>query len=53
MSAILGAVSDVTTLMGDLFTIMTSNPLMLFFLAASLVGVGIGVFKKIKGAARS
>ena len=31
---------------------MTSNPLLSLFLAASLLGVGVGVFRKIKRASR-
>jgi len=29
---------------------MTSNPLLTLFLAVALLGVGVGVFKMIKGA---
>ena len=52
LTAILDAVTDVTALMGNIFGVMTSNPLLTFFLAASLVGVGVGVFKRVKSAAR-
>lgn len=31
---------------------MTRNPLLLVFLAASLFGVGIRIFRKVKGAAK-
>lgn len=41
--------------LGDLgvgVELMTSNPLLSLFLAASLLGVGVGVFRKIKRASR-
>lgn len=43
--------STVTDLVGNVWTLMTSNPLLLTFLCVSLLGVGIGVFRMIKGAA--
>lgn len=52
MESITGGMSTITTIVGDVFTLMTSNPLLCVFLAASLVGVGIAIFRKIKGAAR-
>ena len=50
MDAIIGGLSSVTSVIGEIFSLMTSNPLLLFFLACSLVGAGIGVFRKVKGA---
>lgn len=52
MDAILAGTSTLTTLVGDVFKLMTANPLLCVFLAASLVGVGIGLFKKFKGASK-
>lgn len=40
------------TLMTKVWTLMTSNPLLTLFLAVALLGVGVGVFRMIKGAAR-
>ncbi|MEG0970977.1 MAG: hypothetical protein RSE47_07715 [Acidaminococcaceae bacterium] len=52
MTEILAATTTITTLVGNVFTLMTGNPVLLVFLAASLIGVGISVFRKIKSAAR-
>lgn len=52
MDAILASTSTLTTLVGDVFDLMTANPLLTLFLAASLVGIGITLFKKIKRAAK-
>ena len=41
-----------TDMVGEVFTMITGNPLLCVFVAASLIGVGIGVFKRIKRAAR-
>lgn len=38
--------------MGDVWSVMTSNPLLCVFLGASLLSVGIWVFRKVKRAAR-
>lgn len=52
MDAILASTSTLTTLVGDVFELMTANPLLTLFLAASVIGLGISVFKSIKGAAK-
>lgn len=52
MSAITGATSTITTLVGDIFTMITGNPLLCVFVAAGLLGVGISVFKKLKRASK-
>lgn len=52
MDAITGAMSTVTTVVGDVFSLMTANPLLCVFLASSLVGVGIAIFRKVKGASK-
>lgn len=41
------AILDVTT---ELFTFMTSNPLLMLFIGASLIPVGIGIFSSMKQA---
>ncbi len=53
MDAILGAMDTVTSLMGKVWTLMTSNPYLTLFVAAALIPVGVGVFRSIKRAARS
>ena len=50
MTTIIGGISDVTTVLGDVFTAMTSNAYCIFLLAAAVLGIGIGVFRKIKKA---
>lgn len=52
MSAILSSMDTVTTLMGNIFTLMTANAYLTVFLAAGLVGVGISIFRRVKRAAR-
>lgn len=48
MSDILAQTTNITTLMGDIFTLMTSNAYLCFFLAVSLLGAAVHVFKVIK-----
>lgn len=52
MEAILTAITTVTTLMGNVFDVMTGNAYLTVLLAASLVGVGIGIFRSIRRASR-
>lgn len=47
-----GALDTVTSLVSNVFTMITSNPVLTVFLAASLVAVGVHVFGLIKSAAR-
>lgn len=49
---LVNAVGDLTDVMEQVFAIMTSNPLLLVLLAASLFSVGIWIFRKVKGAAK-
>ena len=51
MEAVTAAMSTVTTLVGNVFEMITSNALLAVFCAAGLIGVGIGVYKKVKRAA--
>lgn len=52
LSTIIGAIGEITPLVGTVFTLMTSNPLLLAFTAVGMVGVGFGIFKMAKGAAK-
>ena len=51
MTNILDQISNITTLVGDVFTLITGNAYLCFFAAAALVGVAVHVFKIIKSAA--
>lgn len=42
------AVGDVFTLMGTCFTQITSQPILVLFLAGSLISVGVGAFARLR-----
>lgn len=48
MEALTKAVGDVFTLMGTCFTQITSQPVLVLFLAASLISVGCGAFARLR-----
>lgn len=52
MDAVITAMSDVFTLSGNIITQITGQPILLFCLAASLVPVGIGIFRSLMNVAR-
>lgn len=52
MGRLLHAVDDLVDVMGGVWDVMTSNPLLLVLLAASLFSVGVWIFHKVKGAAK-
>lgn len=52
METVIAAMSDVFTLSGTVVTEITKQPILLFCLAAGLVPVGIGIFARLKNAAR-
>ncbi|MBQ7915965.1 MAG: hypothetical protein IJ315_04170 [Firmicutes bacterium] len=52
MESIISGIETVTTVVGNVFTLITGNPLLASFAAAGLLGIGIGIFSAIKGAAR-
>ena len=52
MAAVITGITDVTSVLGTVFTAMTANAYCLFLLAAGVLGVGITVFRKVKKAAR-
>ena len=51
MTNIMGQITNITTLVGDVFDLITGNAYLCFFAAAALVGVAVHIFKIIKGAA--
>ena len=52
MEAITTAVSTVTTLVGDVFDMITDSPVLSVFLAFGLVSGAIGVFRRLKSSAK-
>ena len=52
LSAVTTAMSTMVTVMGQVWEVMVSNPMLVVFLAASLLAVGVRLFRKIKGAAK-
>ena len=46
------AMSTLVTVIGNVWEVMVSNPLLVVFLAGSLFSVGIKIFKKVKCAAK-
>ena len=52
METIIAAMTDVFTLSGTVVSEITKQPVLLFCLAAGLVPVGIGIFARLKNAAR-
>ncbi|MEE0099152.1 MAG: hypothetical protein UEM79_07475 [Gemmiger sp.] len=52
VDAVITAMGDVFTLSGNIITQITGQPILLFCLAASLVPVGIGIFRSLMNVAR-
>lgn len=52
MDLILAQITNLTTVVGDVFGIITSNAYLAFFAAVGLVFAAIKLFKKLKKAAR-
>lgn len=52
MTEILGQISNLTTVVGDVFTLITGNAYLAYFAAVGLVIAAIRIFKKLKKAAR-
>lgn len=46
------AMGDLADVMGQVFALMVSNPLLVVLLAASLFAIGIRIFRKVKRAAK-
>ena len=52
METVIAAMADVFTLSGPVVPEIPKQPVLLFCLAAGLVPVGIGIFARLKNAAR-
>ena len=46
-TAITSGVSTITELVGSVWTLMTSNPLVMVIVGASLLGVAVGIIRKL------
>ena len=45
--SVTSGVSTITDVVGSVWTLMTSNPLVMVFVGAGLLGVGIGIVRKL------
>ncbi len=52
MTAVMSAIDTIVELMSKVWDLLTSNPLLALFVAASLIPVGIGLFVSLRNAAR-
>ena len=52
VTSILGNVSSIKTVVGDVWDVMTGNPILCVFMCVSLLSIGFVVFRKAKRAAR-
>ena len=52
MAAVMSAMDTVIDLSGKVWELMTSNPVLAVFVAASLIPVGVTIFVSIRNAAR-
>ena len=52
MDAILGQITNLTTVVGNVFTIITGNAYLAYFAAVGIVVAAIKIFKKLKKAAK-
>lgn len=52
MSTVIEAMTDVFNLVGTVVTQITSQPILLFCLAAGMVPIGISIFTRLKNASR-
>ena len=50
--SITSGLSTVTSVFGEVWSLMTGNPLIMVFVGASLIGVGVGVFRKLRKSVR-
>jgi hypothetical protein len=48
MEAIKTAMTTAVSFMTSAFEAMTSNPYLVIFLAVTMIGVGVGVFRKLR-----
>ena len=49
MTNVQTAISSLMDIVGTVVTTITGNSTLMLFLGASLVGIGVGIFRKLKG----
>ena len=52
LAPIISGMGTLVEVVGEVWSVMTGNPLLVVYLGASLFGVGIWIFKKVKRAAK-
>ena len=52
LDPVITSMGTLTDVMGKVWDVMVSNPLLVVFLGAALFSVGIKIFRKVKGAAK-
>lgn len=52
MSSVMDAAAELVTFAGSLFNTILANPVLVFFVAAGFVGIGLGIVRKLKRTAR-
>lgn len=52
LTKVMEAVPEVIGLAGDMLDAMVGNPILVVFIAVGFVGIGLSIFRKMKGAAR-
>lgn len=52
LSAVMDAANSLVEFAGGLFTTIVSNPVLVFFVGASFVGIGLGIVRRLKSTAR-
>lgn len=53
ISNVMDAANSLVKFAGDLFTTIVQNPILVLFVGASLVGIGLGIVKLLKRTAKS
>ena len=52
IDAILAQIANITTVVGNVFTLITSNAYLCFFAAVGLIVAAVKIFRKLKKAAK-
>lgn len=52
MSAVMDAATELVSFAGNLFNTILQNPVLVFFVAAGFVGIGLSIVKRLKNTAK-